>query len=75
MGLEYPGGPHIDRDWQRQEIPDNSLFTKAARIKDLDFSFSGEDSFLYFLRDRMAENDRFIEENKTNLAAGLQKHS
>ncbi len=72
LGLEYPGGPHIDR-LARQG--DSGQFTFAKpRIKDLDFSFSGvKTSFLYFLRDRMAENDRFIEENKTNLAAGLQK--
>jgi len=72
LGLEYPGGPHIDR-LARQGDPGQFTFAKP-RIKDLDFSFSGvKTSFLYFLRDRMAENDRFIEENKTHLAAGLQK--
>jgi N6-L-threonylcarbamoyladenine synthase len=72
LGLDYPGGPHIDR-LARQGDPAKYVFAKP-RIKDLDFSFSGvKTSFLYFLRDQMAENDRFIEENMTHLAAGLQK--
>jgi N6-L-threonylcarbamoyladenine synthase len=72
LGLEYPGGPHIDR-LARQGDPEKYAFAKP-RIRDLDFSFSGvKTSFLYFLRDQMAGDDRFLEENMNHLAAGLQK--
>ena len=72
LGLEYPGGPHIDR---LARMGDPGMFGFARpRIKDLDFSFSGvKTSFLYFLRDRQAEDPDFIAQNKTHLAAGLQK--
>ncbi len=72
MNLPYPGGPHIDRLAQTG----NSLAFKFAkpRIKDLDYSFSGlKTSFLYFLRDQLKENERFIEENMPDLCASLQK--
>ena len=64
--------PHIDC-LAHQGDPEKYSFAKP-RIKDLDFSFSGvKTSFLYFLRDQTAGNERFIEENKNHLAAGLQK--
>ncbi|MCG8698033.1 MAG: tRNA (adenosine(37)-N6)-threonylcarbamoyltransferase complex transferase subunit TsaD, partial [Bacteroidales bacterium] len=38
------------------------------------FSFSGlKTSFLYFLRDQVKVNPNFIEENKNDLAASIQK--
>ena len=38
------------------------------------YSFSGlKTSFLYFLRDQLKENPDFIEENKADLCASLQK--
>jgi N6-L-threonylcarbamoyladenine synthase len=40
----------------------------------LDYSFSGlKTSFLYFIRDRIAENPNFIEENKADICASLQE--
>lgn len=72
LGLEYPGGPHIDR-LAREGDPKKFTFAKP-HIADLDFSFSGvKTSFLYFLRDRQAEDPGFIINNKTHLAASLQK--
>lgn len=71
MGLGYPGGPIIDR-LARQGNPKAFQFSKP-NIKDLDYSFSGlKTSFLYFLRDHVAENPNFIEENKEDLAASLE---
>ncbi len=72
MGLPYPGGPHVDRLAQQGD-PERFAFSKP-RIPNFDYSFSGlKTNFLYFLRDKMRENPGFIEENKEDLCASLQK--
>ncbi len=72
MGLPYPGGPLIDK-LASAGNPDRFVFTKP-RIEGLDFSFSGlKTNFLYFLRDAVKEYPAFIEENKNDLCASLQK--
>lgn len=72
MGMPYPGGPLIDK-LAKEGNPHTFEFSKP-RIKDLDYSFSGlKTSFLYFLRDRIKENENFIEENQADLCASLQK--
>ncbi len=72
MGLGYPGGPIIDR-LARQGNPEAFKFSKP-NIQGLDYSFSGlKTSFLYFLKDKIKENPDFIEENKEDLAASLEK--
>lgn len=72
MGLGYPGGPIIDR-LARQGNAHAFSFSKP-HIQGLDYSFSGlKTSFLYFLRDRMAGNPNFIEQNKNDLAASLER--
>lgn len=72
MGLPYPGGPIIDRLAQEGN-PERFKFSKP-HIPGLDYSFSGlKTSFLYTLRDALKENPNFIEENKADLAASLQK--
>lgn len=71
MGLGYPGGPIIDR-LARQGNPKKFTFSKP-HIKGLDYSFSGlKTSFLYSLRDWLAEDPNFIENNKNDLAASLE---
>lgn len=72
MGLPYPGGPLIDK-LAREGNPDAIKFPHP-NIPDLDFSFSGlKTSILYFLRDRLKENPHFIEENKADLCASIQR--
>jgi N6-L-threonylcarbamoyladenine synthase len=72
MGLPYPGGPHVDRLAQKGN-PEKFVFSKP-RIPNLDYSFSGlKTNFLYFLRDNLKENPDFIEDNKEDLCASLQK--
>ena len=72
MGLPYPGGPYIDR-LAAEGDPKRFRFSKP-HIAGLDYSFSGlKTSFLYTLRDAKVENPNFIEENKADLAASLQK--
>ncbi|MGM9833767.1 MAG: tRNA (adenosine(37)-N6)-threonylcarbamoyltransferase complex transferase subunit TsaD [Candidatus Limisoma sp.] len=72
MGLPYPGGPHIDR-LAAEGDPLRFRFSKP-HIPGLDYSFSGlKTSFLYTLRDAIAVDPDFIEKNKADLAASLQK--
>jgi len=72
MGLGYPGGPIVDK-LAKSGNPERFKFNKP-HIKGYDYSFSGlKTSFLYFLRDQIKENPDFIEENKEDLCASLQK--
>lgn len=72
MGLPYPGGPIIDRLAQEGDA-EKFKFSKP-HVPGLDYSFSGlKTSFLYTLRDALKENPNFIEENRADLAASLQK--
>jgi N6-L-threonylcarbamoyladenine synthase len=71
MGLSYPGGPMIDK-LAKEGDPHAFTFSKA-RVKRLDFSFSGlKTSFLYFLRDRIKEDPDFIRNNRKDLSASIQ---
>lgn len=72
MGLPYPGGPWIDR-LAKEGNAEAFAFAKP-NIPGYNYSFSGlKTSFLYFLRDHLKENPNFIEENKADLCASLQK--
>ena len=71
MGLGYPGGPIIDR-LARQGNPHAYKFAEP-QIPDLNYSFSGlKTSFLYNLRDWVAEDPDFIEKHKEDIAASLE---
>ncbi|MFR9620879.1 MAG: tRNA (adenosine(37)-N6)-threonylcarbamoyltransferase complex transferase subunit TsaD [Rikenellaceae bacterium] len=71
MGLPYPGGPVIDR--LAREGDAKAFALAKPHVAELDYSFSGlKTSFLYLLRDRMAEDGEFIEKNKADLCASLQ---
>ena len=72
MGLGYPGGPIVNK-LANEGNPLRFQFSKP-QIKGLDYSFSGlKTSFLYTLRDELKTNPNFIEENKADLCASLQK--
>jgi len=72
MGLPYPGGPWIDR-LAKEGNAEAYQFAKP-HIPEYNYSFSGlKTSFLYFLRDQLKEKPDFIEENKADLCASLQK--
>ncbi|MFI3317019.1 MAG: tRNA (adenosine(37)-N6)-threonylcarbamoyltransferase complex transferase subunit TsaD [Rikenellaceae bacterium] len=71
MGLPYPGGPVIDA-LAKEGDPKAFKFARP-NVGELNYSFSGlKTSFLYTLRDAMAQNPNFIEENKADLCASLQ---
>ncbi|MDD3131076.1 MAG: tRNA (adenosine(37)-N6)-threonylcarbamoyltransferase complex transferase subunit TsaD, partial [Bacteroidales bacterium] len=72
MSLPYPGGPVIDKLAAAGD-PDRFPFPHP-QAKGFDYSFSGlKTSFLYFLRDSLKNNPHFIDENKEDLSASLQK--
>ncbi|MBR3492773.1 MAG: tRNA (adenosine(37)-N6)-threonylcarbamoyltransferase complex transferase subunit TsaD, partial [Bacteroidales bacterium] len=72
LGLPYPGGPVIDK-LAKIGNPDAFTFAKP-QIPDLDYSFSGlKTSILYTVRDNLKLNPNFIEENKADLCASVQK--
>jgi N6-L-threonylcarbamoyladenine synthase len=71
LGLPYPGGPLIDKYAQTG----NPLSFKFAEpnIPELNFSFSGlKTSILYFVRDKMKEDNNFVEKNLNDLCASIQ---
>ncbi len=71
MGLPYPGGPVIDR-LAKTGDPKAFRFAKP-HVEGYDYSFSGlKTSFLYTLRDRVAEEPDFIENHRADLCASLQ---
>ncbi len=72
LGLGYPGGPIIDK-LAKQGDPERFHFAKP-NIPGLDYSFSGiKTSLLYFVRDEMAKDPDFLENNKEDLCASFQK--
>ncbi len=73
MGLPYPGGPVIDR-LAKEGDASAFKFAKPHVKGEFDYSFSGlKTSFLYTLRDKVAEDPDFVEKNKADLCASLQK--
>ena len=72
MGLPYPGGPLIDK-LAAEGDPDVFSFSKP-NVQGYNYSFSGlKTSFLYFLRDELKKDPDFIENNKKDICASLQK--
>jgi N6-L-threonylcarbamoyladenine synthase len=72
MELGYPGGPIIDR--LAKEGDPNAFHFATPHIPGNDYSFSGiKTSFLYFLRDRLAEEPNYIELHKADLCASIQQ--
>jgi N6-L-threonylcarbamoyladenine synthase len=72
MDLGYPGGPIIDR--LAKEGNAEAYRFAVPQIQGNDYSFSGiKTSFLYFLRDRLAEDPDFIVKNKADLCASIQQ--
>lgn len=71
LGLPYPGGPLIDKN-ARLGNPNAYKFPEP-QIPGLDFSFSGlKTSILYFIRDNVAANPNFIEENMQDICASVE---
>ncbi|MEZ4923330.1 MAG: tRNA (adenosine(37)-N6)-threonylcarbamoyltransferase complex transferase subunit TsaD [Crocinitomicaceae bacterium] len=71
LGLPYPGGPLVDKhakngDPKKFEFP-------IASVGEYDFSFSGlKTSLLYFLKNNLEINPKFIDENLDDICASYQ---
>lgn len=71
MGLPYPGGPLIDK-YAQLGNPKAFQFP-ISDMPALSFSFSGiKTAVMYFLRDNLKENPKFIEENLHDICASIQ---
>ncbi|HEX6226236.1 MAG TPA: tRNA (adenosine(37)-N6)-threonylcarbamoyltransferase complex transferase subunit TsaD [Chryseolinea sp.] len=71
MGLPYPGGPLIDQYAQLGNP--NAYKFPETNMPGLDFSFSGiKTAFLYFLRDEVAKNPAFVEQQLHDICASIQ---
>lgn len=71
MGLPYPGGPVVDK--LAKEGDSKKFKFCKPHIPGFDYSFSGlKTSFLYTLRDEIAKNPNFVQENLNDLCASLQ---
>ncbi|MDN5286306.1 MAG: tsaD [Mucilaginibacter sp.] len=72
LGLPYPGGPLIDK-YARQGNSDAYKFPEP-QIPGYDYSFSGlKTSILYFIRDNVAKNPDFINQNLPDICASVEK--
>jgi N6-L-threonylcarbamoyladenine synthase len=69
LGLPYPGGPEIERE-SKDGDPTFAEFPRA-RVKDLDFSFSGLKTAVYYhVRDHGTD---YVRENLPHLSASFQE--
>ncbi len=72
LELPYPGGPLIDKLAQKGN-PMAYEFSKTD-MPGYDYSFSGiKTSILYFLRDREKSEPGFVQNNKEDIAATVQR--
>lgn len=72
MGLPYPGGPVIDR-LARQGNPTAFHFSRPE-AGGLNYSFSGlKTSFLYQVREQVAQEPDFVKQRLPDLAASLER--
>jgi N6-L-threonylcarbamoyladenine synthase len=72
IGLPYPGGPLIDK-LAKEGNPNRFPFS-LGEMPGLNFSFSGiKTAILYFLQKEVKNNPNFIEENKADICASVQK--
>jgi N6-L-threonylcarbamoyladenine synthase len=72
MGFPYPGGPFVDQ-YAKSGNPLKYAFPHP-NVPDFNYSFSGlKTAFMYFLRDELAKDKDFIENNKADICASIQK--
>ncbi len=71
LGLDYPGGPLIDKFGKEGNI--HAFSFGKPKVSGLNFSFSGlKTSILYKIRDYVNSNPNFINENLNDLCASIQ---
>jgi N6-L-threonylcarbamoyladenine synthase len=71
LGLSYPGGPMIDK-LAKTGNPQAFVFP-VSDMQGYNYSFSGiKTAVLYFLRDNLKKDEKFIEENRADICASIQ---
>jgi N6-L-threonylcarbamoyladenine synthase len=71
LGLSYPGGPMIDK-LAKMGNPQAFVFP-VSDMQGYNYSFSGiKTAVLYFLRDNLKKDEKFIEENRADICASIQ---
>ena len=71
LGLEYPGGPLIDK-YASKGNPYAFKFP-YPQIEKYNFSFSGlKTAFMYFIRDHLKTDPKFIDKNTADICASIQ---
>lgn len=72
LGLSYPGGPLMDKYAKNGDA--GKFKFPEPQVGELEFSFSGlKTSVLYFLQKQTQLNPAFVEENRNDLCASIQK--
>lgn len=73
IGLPYPGGPLIDK--LAKEGDENRFTFNETSMPGLDYSFSGiKTGFMNFLNKERMKVPDFVEKNKNDLSASIQRH-
>ena len=73
LGLEYPGGPEVDRLAKGQD-PKRFYFSRPLLSQDsLDFSFSGIKTAVFYEVQRLQKRRRLTLDEKKGLCAGFQE--
>lgn len=71
LGLPYPGGPLVDKYAQLGNP--NAFEFPLTEMKGLNYSFSGiKTAILYFLKENVSKNEKFIAENLNDICASVQ---
>lgn len=72
LGLDYPGGPLIDK--YAKDGNSDAFDLPNTQVPDLNYSFSGiKTGILNFLKKKHAKNENFIVENMSDICASVQK--
>jgi N6-L-threonylcarbamoyladenine synthase len=71
LNLPYPGGPLIDK-YAQSGNPKTFAFP-IVEMPELNYSFSGiKTAFMYFLKEKIAQNPDFIDQNLPDICASVQ---
>lgn len=73
LGLPYPGGPELDR--LARQGNSGAFSFPMTEVDGYNFSFSGvKTAIRYFLMERMKQDPEFINNNRADICASVQRH-
>jgi N6-L-threonylcarbamoyladenine synthase len=72
LHIPYPGGPLLDK--MAATGNENAFRFPHPNVPELNFSFSGlKTAVLYFIKEQVKQDESFIDKNKNDLCASVQK--